>query len=141
MAALSAARMTDERGGAATLKRWKIPLKASTKVYAGSLCAIDTGFLVPWSAATGLKKAGRACATYDNSAGADGAVIGEVEQGCFGWDIGASADALAQADVGNTVYGLDDHTVGKTDGTGTRSACGVLMEIENSQAFVSTVTS
>lgn len=139
MTALSAIRLTDQLGNQAVISKWRVKVKGNVKIYAGALCCLNGGYLAPWTAATSLGKAGRATATFDNTGGADGAITGEVERGVFGWDIGASSDALTDADIGATVYGIDDHTVGKTDGSAARSAAGKLMQLENGMAFVETV--
>ena|SRR5687768_14653095 len=136
MAALAAPRMTNHLGEGAVIQLLRVPLAASTKIWAGSLVMIDGGYLKPAAAATGKKVVGRARATFDNSAGSAGAVTGEVERGTFGWAIGTSGDALTQADVGATVYAIDDQTVGKTDGSGARSAAGTLWQLEDGLAYV-----
>lgn len=139
MAALTAARMTDTlHGDHAVIRKWRVPIAANVKIYQGALCMIDGGYLKPAAAATGKKVCGRACATYDNTGGSAAAFDCEVERGTFGWDIGASADALVQTDVPATVYAIDDHTVGKTDGSSSRTAAGTLMQIENGMAWVET---
>jgi len=139
MAALSAPRLqTAQLGNAAVISKWRVKVKGGVKIYSGALCCLNGGYLAPWTAATGLKKAGRACATYDNTSGSSGDITGEVERGTFAWDIGTSSDALTDADIGATVYGIDDHTVGKTDGSAARSACGTLMQLEDGMAYVET---
>lgn len=139
MAALSAPRMTNDlHGDHAVIRKLRIPIAASVKIWQGSLVMIDGGYLKPAAAATGKKVIGRACATYDNTSGSAGAIDCEVERGTFGWDIGASGDALAQADVGATVYAIDDHTVGKTDGSSARSAAGTVWQLEGGLAYVET---
>jgi hypothetical protein len=136
MTALSAQRLTDTLGADARIRKLRVPIAANVKIYAGAQVMIDAGYLKPAAAATGKLVVGRACATYDNTGGSAGAINCEVERGTFGWDIGTSGDALTQANVGATVYAIDDHTVGATDATGSRSAAGILWQIENGQAFV-----
>lgn len=88
-----------------------LPVKAATKIYAGTLVAIDaTGHAIPAKAAASLTAAGRAEDTVDNSAGADGDVTAVVARGVFKWDNDA-ASAVDQADVGQDCYMLDDETV------------------------------
>lgn len=136
--ALTTVRMTEQlHGDTAVIPKVRIKLKAAVKIFAGAAVVLDGGYAAPATTATGKKSVGRACATYDNSAGADGAVVGEFERGTFGWNIGTSGDALADADIGATVYWIDDQTVGKVS-TG-RSAAGTLWQLENGQAFVETI--
>lgn len=117
MTALSAPRMTDTlHGDHAVVRKLRIAIAASVKIWQGAQVMIDGGYLKPVSALSGKRVVGRACATYDNTTGAAGAIDCEVERGTFGWAIGDSADALVQADIGSIVYAIDDQTVGKTDG-------------------------
>lgn len=68
--------------------------------------------------------------SLDTTGQSNGDSMGEVITGIFPFAIGASADALAQADVGNYVYGIDDTTVGKTDGGTGRPRAGQLIRLE-----------
>lgn len=139
MAALAAPRMTNHlHGDHAVIQRLRVPIAASVKVWQGSLVMMDGGYLKPAAAATSKRVVGRACATYDNTGGSAGAFDCEVERGTFGWDIGTSGDALVQADLPAIVYAIDDHTVGKTDGSSARSAAGTCWQLENGQAYVET---
>jgi hypothetical protein len=129
--------MTDVlHGDHAVIQKIRVPIAANVKIWQGALCMIDGGYLKPAAAATGKKVVGRSATTYDNTGGAAGAITCEVERGTFGWDIGTSGDAIAQANVGAVVYAIDDHTVGLTDGTGTRSAAGIVWQLEDGLAFV-----
>lgn len=122
-----AARMkTFKHGTGPTPEILSIKVKGSTTVEKGKIAVIDTGYLAPGAAATGLVAVGRVRETVVN-AGADGAVRAEVEQGCFNWDNATSTDACTQAEVGTAVYILDAVTVTKTS-TG-HSKAGVLLDI------------
>lgn len=93
---------------------YTLPVKAGTKILAGTLAAIDaTGHAVPASAAANLTAAGRAEDTIDNTGGADGDMTIVVARGAFKWDNDASA-SVDQADVGKECYMLDDETVTAT---------------------------
>lgn len=103
------------------------PVKASTKIYRGAMTAVDAnGLAVPVTTATGLTCIGVAIHQADNSAGSNGDIKVQVEAGIFPMANSADADELDWGDVGALVYGVDDQTVAKTDGTGTRSAVGTL---------------
>ncbi|MBW8283517.1 MAG: hypothetical protein K0M55_07940 [Rhizobium sp.] len=133
MTALSADRNTPRREG----EKRVIPLAASTLIYAGALCAIDaTGNLVPFSTATTLKPAGRSERRVDNSAGAAGAVSGEVSAGIFRFANSTAGDAITRADIGSDCYGVDDQTVAKTSGTNTRSVAGKVFDVDDVGVWV-----
>ncbi len=105
-----------------------LPVKASTTIFEGATVATDsTGYALPAAEATGLKCWGVAEETVDNSAGADGVKFVKVRGGVFTRDVGLSADALTQAEIGKTVYAIDDHTVGKTTNSSARSPAGIFL--------------
>jgi hypothetical protein len=127
MAALTADRNTPSRTG----ERRSFPVKAATKIWAGALVCIDSsGRAVPGSTATGLIAVGRSPRVYDNSAGADGAVVGEFERGIYRFDNSTSTDAITAAEIGSTCYVVDDHTVAKTNGSSSRSAAGTVFDVD-----------
>lgn len=110
------------------------PAKSGYTFYDGALVVVDaTGYIKPNTGVAGEKVVGvvdlknRASVT---TSGSDGATFLDVVDGIFPFFIGASADALAQADVGNYVFGIDDQTVGKTDGGTPRPRVGQLISIE-----------
>jgi hypothetical protein len=112
------------------------PVKASTKIYQGSLVVLNAGFAAPGSTATGLIAVGRAKATVDNSAGADGALFVDVEEGIYKW-VNASGDPILAANVGAVCYITDDQTVNIT-ATG-KSVAGRCVKLETGFAWVKTV--
>lgn len=63
----------------------------------------------------------------------NGGVNVNIATGTFFLNSGTSGDALTQANVGATVYVIDEVTVGKTSGGGTRPVAGVLMAIDTTQ--------
>lgn len=128
--ALSASRDTRQQGNGPIAARFSIPLKANAVVYAGGIvCTDSTGYGVPASTATGLVAIGRAASDVDNTGGANGAKRVEVEQGLFAY-ANSGVDPLAIADRGGLCYLVDDQTIAKTDGTGTRSCAGTFAEID-----------
>lgn len=139
MAALTSARiLTDRLGEDAIPPLLKLPVAAATIIWAGASVMIDAGYAKPTATATGKLIAGRAEATVDNSGGAAGDKVITVRRGVFKWDNSAGGDLIAQADVGKACFAVDDHTVAKTDATGTRSPAGIILQIATDGVFVET---
>ena len=133
MSALTAERNTPGRDGDLI----SLPVAAAKTLYAGGFGAVDAnGRLTPGATATTLKGLGRVEATADNSAGADGAIFGTVRLGVFRWANSASADLIAAADVGKVCYLVDDQTVAKTTGGGTRSPAGIIVDVDSLGVWV-----
>ena len=127
MVALTASRNTPNKDGQLVM----FPVAAGVKIFAGALVALNAaGFLVPGSLSTTLRYQGRSEDYCDNTTGADGAKTLAVRRKLAFKFANHTADPVAQADVGNTVYIVDDQTVAKTKGTGTRSAAGKLLAID-----------
>ncbi|MGQ3072568.1 MAG: hypothetical protein ACT7A5_16020 [Ferrovibrionaceae bacterium] len=113
------------------------PVKAATKIYAGSYVVMNSsGFAEPATAATGKTALGRAEHQADNSAGSNGDISILVRRGCFCWANSASSDLIALSEVGKTVYLVDDQTVAKTDGSSARSAAGIVRNVDASGVWV-----
>lgn len=111
MAALTKDRQTEKKN--IGLKSY--PVAASTKIYAGSLVAVNaSGYAVPAADAAGLKVVGVAKSQVDNSSGANGALTVNVES-----DILArfNASSITQAMVGQVMYVVDDNTFDDAVGT------------------------
>lgn len=108
MAALTADRNTAAK---TTGRRIALKVKAATKIFAGSLVAVEaaTGFAVPAGDTVGHQVMGRACGQADNSAGANGAIEVLVEKGVFKWVNGAAP--AVQATIGDDIMVQDDQTV------------------------------
>ncbi|MPZ57610.1 MAG: hypothetical protein GEU91_14145 [Rhizobiales bacterium] len=107
------------------------PVLAATEIFAGSIVVLDAaGWAKPAVTATGLVVAGRAEEQVDNSAGANGALRVRVKRGVFRYGNSAAGDLIAQADIGADCYLVDDQTVAKTDGTGTRSLAGKVVQVD-----------
>lgn len=132
MAALSAERNTKERAGEVL----ELPVKASTKCYQGGLAVIDAGYAAPGRTATGLIAVGRFEQTFDNSAGAAGAIKARVKQGSFKFANSSAGDLIAQANVGADCYIVDDQTVALTNGTSTRSRAGKIVAVDSDGVWV-----
>jgi hypothetical protein len=133
MTATTAPRATERLGELPLLHVWKLPMKANTKINAGSLVVIDAGYAAPGRTAAGLLIAGCAQATVDNTGVAAGARLIEVRRGCFKY---VNGDAIVQADVGKDCYITDDQTVALL-GTG-KSRAGKIVQVETDGVFVET---
>ncbi len=133
MAALTQPRSTKSRDGFTR----EIGVKAATKIFQGSMVAVDAnGYAVPFATATTLRGLGRAELTDDNSAGANNAIRAKVFAGIFQFGNSASGDLITAADIGADCYGVDDQTVAKTNGTGTRSVAGKVFDVDAAGVWV-----
>ncbi|WP_425230209.1 hypothetical protein [Sphingomonas sp.] len=134
MAALTAARSTPLRE---TQQVESHPVKAATRIFPGALVCLDaTGFAVPGGVATTLRPVGRAEAIADNTAGASGDIQVRVRRGVFRFANSAAGDLIARADVLGTAFIVDDQTVAKTNGGGTRSAAGTIRDVDAQGVWV-----
>jgi hypothetical protein len=136
MAAATAERKTTRLGESLGDSPAKLGLKAATKVFKGTLVVNDAGVMAPGRAATGLVALGVAIDTYDNTAGAANAMLGEAETGSFAFNNSASGDLITVADIGSDCFIVDDTTVAKTNGSSTRSRAGKVVDIDAEGVFV-----
>lgn len=133
MVALSADRNTPARAN----EDFEFGAAAGVKIYAGALVALNaTGFATPGAVSTTLKAVGRAQEQVDNSGGANGDVTVKVRRGLFRYANSAAADEIVAADIGNDCYIVDDQTVAKTSGTGTRSIAGKVRAVDAQGVWV-----
>lgn len=133
MAALASDRHTPSRSG----KSRSFPVKGATRIHAGALVAVTAaGLAVPGSTSATLKGVGRAEARVDNSAGGDGAARIEVGAEIYRFDNSAGADEITAGSIGDPAFIVDDHTVAKTDGTGTRSKAGTVFDVDGIGVWV-----
>lgn len=133
MTALTTDRDTKSRAGA----DYEFPVAANTKLFAGSIVAIDaTGNAVKAATATTLKSAGIAQAVADNTGGLAGDIRVRVRRGVWKVANSAAADLITLADVGADCYLVDDQTVAKTNGTNTRSVAGKVRDVDATGVWV-----
>lgn len=134
MTALTADRDTASRSGLL----FSYPAKSGVRFYVGAIAAIDaaTGFATKGAPSTTLKGAGIVQEQIDNTAGADGAVNVTIRRGQWRVANSAGTDQLTLKDVGSTAYIVDDQTVAKTDGGGTRSIAGTVVDVESAGVWV-----
>lgn len=130
MASLTSDRNTPERTG----ESFAFPAKANTTIFRGSLVALEAGYVVPGHTATGLVAVGRAEQVVEDQFGVAQVVA---RRGVFRFG-NLSGDAVTQAEVGSDCYIVDDQTVAKTDGGGTRSRAGKVVAVELLGVWVQT---
>lgn len=130
MAALTQDRNTPERAN----KEFQYPVAAAAKIFAGSIVMLNaTGFAKKATVATGEKCVGVAQEQVDNTGGADGAIDVKVKRGLFRF---ANDGTVARVDIGGTAFAVDDQTVADNNGTSTRSAVGVIRDVDTVGVWV-----
>ena len=128
MAQLTQDRNTPRRteGGVKSLG-----VAASQKIWAGALVARNAaGYAVEGSTALGLFGVGRAEEQVDNSAGSAGDKTIRVQQGVYRYGNSAAGDQITIAEIGKPAWIVDDQTVAKTSGSGTRSPAGIVVDVD-----------
>jgi hypothetical protein len=130
MTTLTAERNTLEMVG----DKFAVPVKANTTLYAGSLAVGDAGYAAPGRAATGLVALGRVEETV--TAVEAGDAIAQIKRGTFCYANSASADLIAQANVGSDCYIVDDQTVALTSASNTRSRAGIIVAVDAAGVWV-----
>lgn len=110
---------------------------AATRILAGTIvCLSAAGYAVPGTTATTLVADGRAEDTVDNLTGAAGDQKVLVRKGTFRFANSASTDLIGRTEIGKTVYLVDNQTVAKTDGGGTRSVAGKVFNVDAQGVWV-----
>lgn len=131
MTALARGRMTEKLGASAICDAYEPKIGTGVKVYAGAIIVINSaGYAVPaTSAATHKCCLGVADKEYDLST-SNGQFRIKVKPGIYKV-VNGSGDPVAIADIGSTVYLLDDQTIGKTNpGGNTLSAAGKMVDLD-----------
>jgi hypothetical protein len=59
-----------------------------------------------------------------------------IQRGCFRFANSTAGDAITNADRYADCYIVDDQTVAKTDGTGTRSVAGKVVDVDSIGVWV-----
>lgn len=133
MVALTADRGTAQRGS----QEFAYPVAAAIKIFAGALvCVNASGLATKGAVSTTLKTVGVAVEQADNSAGAASAINVKVRRGCWRFANSSAGDQITLADVGATCFVVDDQTVAKTNGSSTRSAAGVVRDVDATGVWV-----
>ncbi|MEW4983075.1 MAG: hypothetical protein AB1Y26_07570 [Cycloclasticus sp.] len=130
MTALNKDRNTAKRAGAVH----NDPVAASATIFAGSITVLNaTGYAAPGTTAIGLTARGLCQKQVDNSAGADGDLAVDTQPGIYQL---ANDGSVTRTDIGGTAYIVDDQTVANTDGTNTRSAAGIITDVDADGVWV-----
>lgn len=120
-------------------KLYRFPVAAGVKIFGGALIVLtSTGYAKPAVTGLTLRAVGIAEPTnlVDNTDGDDGDLFVEVRSGIWGFKNSADADEITAAELGHTVYIVDDQTVAKTSATNTRSPAGAVRMIEAGIVYV-----
>lgn len=118
-------------------------VKTNVKLFRGGIVVTDaTGYGIPAATATGLICVGicdpqdAATAVIDATGVASGGKIARVAEGCHRIGNSSAGDLIGQTEIGKVCYLVDDQTVAKTDGTGTRSKAGVVENVDAQGVWV-----
>lgn len=135
---LTAPRNVAQLGEESHLSVFKVPIAANVRIFQGSAVVIDnTGFARPARPAVATDRSvGVAEREFNNLGGTAGALQVEARAGVFPFRNATAGDAIAQANVGATVFWLDDDQVALTNGTNTRSAAGVVVSVSEGDNLV-----
>jgi len=137
MTALNANRDTPRHSVDVDPALISMPVAATTHIYSGSLvCDNGSGYATPGAVSTALLAVGRAEEEVDNNPGSAGDKNVTVRRGCFKYGNSSSSDEITIADRFSTCYIVDDQTVAKTDGSGTRSRAGIVIDVASDGVWV-----
>ena len=125
MAQLNTDRATPRRSGV----DHSDPVKAGAVIWSGAIVVIDsaTGFAAPGSTALGLVVRGVADERVDNTGGANGAINVATSVGVYRFKNDTS---VTRQHIGLPAYIVDDQTVASDNGAGTRSAAGIIDDVD-----------
>ena len=113
------------------------PAAASVEAFVGSLIVLDaSGNAKPGVTGTGLIARGVCYEYADNSSGSAGDVSIKSRPGVFAFENSGSSDEITAAEIGDSCYIVDDNTVAKTSGGGTRSVAGRVDRLEGGKVYV-----
>lgn len=109
---------------------------AATTIYAGAIVMRNaSGYALKGAAATGSIGAGRAERRVVNPGSAGDKRI-DVREGVFQFGNSSAGDAITIADIGAPCFIVDDQTVAKTNGSGTRSIAGFISGVDDGGVWV-----
>lgn len=100
------------------------PVNGTSKIYAGALVCVDAdGYLVPGADTAGLIFQGIAMQQRDNASGDDGDQLCVVQRRGL---VKCAIAAATQANIGDSVFLVDDETVGLAATTTNDIYCGII---------------
>ena len=113
------------------------PIATSKTIFAGGMVTLlDSG---GWAVPAGTASAGNAVGVAEDTVvngGANGVESVTTRKGCFQFLNSASSDEITRADIGKPCYIVDDQTVAKTNGSGTRSRAGRVFDVDGEGVWV-----
>ena len=133
MVALTQDRGTPER----SKKDFSDPVDGAVKIFAGAIVMLNAaGDARPGETALNLKPRGVAKEQVDNTAGAAGDKTIQTMKGTHRF---TNDGTITRADISGTAYVVDDQTVADTNGAGTRSALGEIVDVDSVGVWVEIV--
>ncbi len=109
------------------------PVLAGVTVFLGALvCLNAAGFAIPGVVGVGLVALGRAEETIVG----DGVRTVRTRRGTLRFANSAAGDAITRAEIGDQAFMVDDQTVAKTNGGGTRSLAGTIRDVDAQGVWV-----
>ena len=108
-------------------------LAADTKINKGTLVVLDAGYAKPGFEAAAVVTVGVASDTADTAAG-DTQV--RARSGTFLFRGATGADEITRAEIEKDCFVVDDETVAKTDGGGTRAKAGRVRAVEGANVWI-----
>lgn len=132
MVALTEGRNTPQRTGDAFVAK----VAAGAVIYSGAILMRDAnGYVLPGAPAAGLLGVGVAMSNVDNAGGADGDEIVEFRVGLHRFE-NAATDTIDIDHISKRAFIHDDQTVGRTNGGNTRSAAGLVQDVDDQGVWV-----
>jgi hypothetical protein len=126
--ALTKARMPARRGDVDFFIQ-NVPMATGVTIHAGGMVDKNAaGFYKAAATNTTDTCQGVAMQTKTN-AGANGAVFIEIAYGIWNMRNSSAGDAIVAADIGTSVFLVDDETVAKTSATNTRHSAGEVWDV------------
>lgn len=127
MTALAANRSTPRRENRELEEH---PVAAGVVIFAGALACLNAaGFVIPGAPGVGLVALGRAEERVEGGA-SNGERRVRTRRGVLQFANSGAADTITRAEIGDTAFIVDDQTVAKTNGGNTRSAAGIIRDVD-----------
>ena len=126
MTALTASKGVRRRDG----EFFSRGVAANAKIFAGAIVCLSAGFAVKGTSALNLIADGVAEESVDNTGGAAGAIAVQTRPGNHYCVNSLAADLITVAEIGTDCFIVDDQTVAKTSGGGTRSRAGKILDVD-----------
>lgn len=139
MTALAAnySRKSQTLSGVLIAVLFAMPVAASTRVYQGSMVALNTsGYLVKASADPTLRIVGVSEDEVNNSSGSAGDLTCKPQRGAYYFANSSSTDAITDSDLGRYAYVVDDNTVARTSAYGARPTAGRILGVDGNGVLV-----